>query len=54
MTGSHPESRVKGSPVDGGTERKLRSGVRHGEDSASTRVPFLVSMRHRLSRSTNN
>ena len=40
--------------MDGGTERKLRWGVGHGEDFASTRVPFLVSMRRRLSRSTNN
>ena len=52
--GKSSRRRVKRSPVDGGTERKLRWGLGHDEDSASTRVPLLVSMRRRLSRSTNN
>lgn len=52
--GKSCRSRLKGSQVDGELERKLRNVVGHGEGSASTCVPFLVSIRCRLSRSTNN
>ena len=47
-------SRMKGSLGDGGIVRKFRWGVENGEDFALTRVPFLVSIRCCLSRSTNN
>ena len=47
-------SRRKGSPAGSGVETELMRRAGSGEGSASTRVPFRVSIRRRCSKSTNN